>query len=156
MESLSFKIAQSIAASLANAIREHGQASLVVSGGSSPLEIFAHLSLATISWDHVTIILGDDRLVDSKHKDSNELLIMRHLLINHAKASQYLSLTDSSLDAPQLKSPFDVVLLGMGLDGHFAGGWQSNSDLAERRRMNFHIIKVIERMRPDVNNMSRK
>ena len=43
-----------------------------------------------------------------------------------------------------------------GLDGHFAGGWQSNSDLAERRRMNFHIIKVIERMRPDVNNMSRK
>lgn len=42
------------------------------------------------------------------------------------------------------------------LDGHFAGGWQSNSDLAERRRMNFHIIKVIERMRPDVNNMSRK
>ena len=120
MESLSFKIAQSIAASLANAIREHGQASLVVSGGSSPLEIFAHLSLATISWDHVTIILGDDRLVHSKHKDSNELLIMRHLLINHAKASQYLSLTDSSLDAPQLKSPFDVVLLGMGLDGHFA------------------------------------
>lgn len=42
------------------------------------------------------------------------------------------------------------------LDGHFAGGWQSNSDLPDRRRVNFHIIKVIERMRPDANRMSRK
>ncbi|KAL3806032.1 hypothetical protein ACHAXA_006869 [Cyclostephanos tholiformis] len=40
------------------------------------------------------------------------------------------------------------------LDGHFAGGWQSNADLPDRRRINFHIIKVIERMRPDANRMS--
>jgi len=120
VESLNFRIAQSIASSLANGIREKGQASLVVSGGTSPLEIFEHLSLATIPWSNVTIILGDDRLVDINHKDSNELLIMQHLLINHAKTAQYLSLTESLLDVPQLKLPFDVVLLGMGLDGHFA------------------------------------
>ena len=42
------------------------------------------------------------------------------------------------------------------LDGHFAGGWQSNADLPDRRRINFHIIKVIERMRPDANRMSQK
>ena len=42
------------------------------------------------------------------------------------------------------------------LDGHFAGGWQSNADLPDRRRMNFHIIKVIERMRPDANRLSQK
>eukprot|EP01082_Thalassiosira_pseudonana_P006313 g5905.t1 g5905 contig20:403092-405730(+) len=40
------------------------------------------------------------------------------------------------------------------LDGHFAGGWQSNADLADRRRIIFSIIKVIERMRPDANRMS--
>jgi hypothetical protein len=42
------------------------------------------------------------------------------------------------------------------LDGHFAGGWQSNADLADRRRIIFSIIKVIERMRPDANRMSQK
>ena len=42
------------------------------------------------------------------------------------------------------------------LDGHFEGGWQSNADLPDRRRINFHIIKVIERMRPDANRMSQK
>ena len=42
------------------------------------------------------------------------------------------------------------------LDGHFAGGWQSNADLPDRRRINFHIIKVIERIRPDANRMSQK
>lgn len=40
------------------------------------------------------------------------------------------------------------------LDGHFAGGWQSNADLPDRRRIIFSIIKVIERMRPDANRMS--
>ena len=42
------------------------------------------------------------------------------------------------------------------LDGHFAGGWQSNADLPDRRRIIFSIIKVIERMRPDANRMSKK
>lgn len=42
------------------------------------------------------------------------------------------------------------------LEGHFAGGWQSNADLPDRRRIIFSIIKVIERMRPDANRMSQK
>ena len=42
------------------------------------------------------------------------------------------------------------------LDGHFAGGWQSNVDLPDRRQIIFSIIKVIERKRPDTNRMSQK
>jgi len=42
------------------------------------------------------------------------------------------------------------------LDGTFAGGWQSNADLPDRRRIIFSIVKVIERMRPDANKMSQK
>lgn len=42
------------------------------------------------------------------------------------------------------------------LEGHFEGGWQSNADLPERRRIIFSIIKVIERMRPDANQLSQK
>ena len=42
------------------------------------------------------------------------------------------------------------------LDGTFMGGWQSNADLPDRRRIIFSIVKVIERMRPDANKMSQK
>ena len=42
------------------------------------------------------------------------------------------------------------------LDGNFAGGWQSNADLPDRRRIIFHILDVIRVMRPDNSKMSNK
>ena len=42
------------------------------------------------------------------------------------------------------------------LDGRFAGGWQSNADLPERRRIIFCILDVIRQMRPDTGNLSKK
>ena len=120
MEGTNFKIAQSIAHSLAMGIDKMGHATLVVPGGSSPLDIFAHLSKISIQWTKVTIILGDDRLVDVSHEHSNEQLIMKNLFIKEAKAAHYISLADPLLEVSQLDLPFNVVLLGIGLDGHFA------------------------------------
>lgn len=120
MEGANFKIAQSIAYSLAMGIDKMGHATLVVPGGSSPLDIFAHLSKISIQWTKVTIILGDDRLVDVSHEHSNEQLIMKNFFINEAKAAHYISLADPLLEVSQLDLPFNVVLLGIGLDGHFA------------------------------------
>ena len=42
------------------------------------------------------------------------------------------------------------------LDGTFAGGWQSNADLPDRRRIIFSILEVIRQMRPDTNKISQK
>ena len=42
------------------------------------------------------------------------------------------------------------------LDGSFAGGWQSNADLPDRRRVIFSILEVIRQMRPDTNKISQK
>jgi hypothetical protein len=42
------------------------------------------------------------------------------------------------------------------LDGRFAGGWQSNADLPERRRVIFSILEVIRQMRPDTTKLSNK
>lgn len=42
------------------------------------------------------------------------------------------------------------------LDGSFAGGWQSNADLPDRRRIIFSILEVIRQMRPDTNKISQK
>ena len=120
MENIAFKIATSIASTLEESVLKKGYATLVVSGGNSPLEIFSHLNQMPISWPKVTIILGDDRMLDSGNSDSNEKLIRENLTINKAGAAKYLSLVDLLVTPSKLNFPFDVSLLGMGLDGHFA------------------------------------
>ncbi|MDB9813999.1 6-phosphogluconolactonase [Gammaproteobacteria bacterium] len=116
----SSKIAKSIAETLEESITKKGDATFVVSGGNSPLEIFHCLSNMPIRWSMIKIILGDDRLLDSSNIDSNEKLIAENLMINKARKASYISLTDPKTSPSDLTYPFDVVLLGMGLDGHFA------------------------------------
>ena len=120
MDALSSRIAFSIAETLKKSIVDRGFANLVVSGGSSPLEIFNCLSQIQIAWHQVNIILGDDRLVDTASIDSNERLVRNSLMINFAKVANYVSLVEISELPLDLNNLFDVVLLGMGLDGHFA------------------------------------
>ena len=114
------KIAASIASTLEESILKKGSAILVVSGGSSPIKIFNYLNQLQIQWSKVTIILGDDRMLDTANIDSNDRLIRENLIINNAESAKYISLSDSLLKSSQLKFPFDIALLGMGLDGHFA------------------------------------
>ena len=120
MENIAFKIATSIASTLEESVLKKGYATLVVSGGNSPLEIFSHLNQIPISWSKVTIILGDDRMLDPGNTDSNDKLIRENLIINKAGSAKYLSLIDPLVTPSKLNFPFDISLLGMGLDGHFA------------------------------------
>ena len=120
MDNIAFKIATSIARTLEESITKKGSATLVVSGGSSPIKIFHHLNELQIQWSKVTIILGDDRMLDADHIDSNDKLIKEHLIINQAEYANYISLSDPLFESTQLKFPLDITLLGMGLDGHFA------------------------------------
>ena len=65
-------ISETIANILDEEIELYDCSSFIVSGGSSPVEIFRDLSKITIKWSHVTISLVDDRVVDKSHQDSNE------------------------------------------------------------------------------------
>jgi len=120
LKNIAFKIAKSIASTLEESVLKKGYATLVVSGGNSPLEIFSHLNQMPIPWSKITIILGDDRMLDSGNSDSNDKLIRENLIINKAGSAKYLSLIDLLVTPSKLNFPFDVSLLGMGLDGHFA------------------------------------
>ena len=115
---------------LKSAINERGKATLVVSGGSTPRGLFAHLANADIEWSRVTITLADDRWVNHDHDDSNEKLLTQTLLTGTASAAQYRSLTPCypNVDA-NLKDviatlddfdTYDLVILGMGGDKHTA------------------------------------
>ncbi len=127
------ELAQALSEAIANklnaAIAERGQATLAVSGGTTPLRLFEVLSRKMIDWNLVTITLVDERFVPVESDRSNEKLVREHLLRDHAGVARFVGLYNpaataetaalaSRIDA--LRRPFDVVVLGMGNDGHTA------------------------------------
>lgn len=121
MENHTFDIlSTSIQQSLSENIELYGHASLVACGGTSPLSLYKDLSYADLDWERVSIYLGDDRVVSSNHKNSNEKIIREYLLINNASSAKFQSLLHPQISIESIKFPFDVVLLGLGNDGHFA------------------------------------
>ena len=126
MQSLSVQIASQLFA----AIELRGRACLAVPGGSTPGPLFDLLSEAQLDWANVTVMLTDERWVPTDSARSNTGLIKNRLLVNAARAAQYIALYAEDLDhvlgartlskqvAPNL--PIDVVVLGMGADMHTA------------------------------------
>ena len=110
-------IANTIIAQLEKSLAVKGEATLVVCGGSSPLGVFEALAATPLDWANITITLVDDRQVLADHNDSNQALLRKHLLVGHSAAATFLPLTN---EVAKLNRPFDVMLLGMGPDGHFA------------------------------------
>src|ERR1700676_3036170 len=78
-------LAAQIVTALEDALRAGRSASLVVSGGRSPLALCDTLSSAVLDWRRVWITLTDERWVETTSSDSNEHLLPEHLL-PHAPA----------------------------------------------------------------------
>ena len=114
------KVSQIIFDKLEQDLEKKDNASLIVSGGSSPIQIFKDLSAMETKWDKINISLVDDRVVDKNHNDSNEKLVNDLLIIDKAKDANFISICNQSDKLANLNRPFNVMLLGMGEDGHFA------------------------------------
>lgn len=125
------RAADKIADMLEESIASRGAASLVVAGGTTPQPIFDRLSTKHLDWPKVHVGLTDERWVRSTHVDSNEHLVRHALLRNQASAAQFhplyssrprpsAGLAEAERAINAMPRPFDVVLLGMGTDGHFA------------------------------------
>ena len=119
-DSILDSLTNSIVDSLISSINLNGHASFVVCGGNSPLPLYNNLSKKDLDWSKVSIFLGDDRVVPADHVDSNNYLIQHNLLQNNAASASFYSLIDLKISIEDMKRPFDVVLLGLGNDGHFA------------------------------------
>ena len=101
-------------------IDEKGHSSLVVSGGSSLLKVFSELRNFDFEWEKVFVTLVDNRLVPNKSIDNNEYLINTNFLLDNAKKANFIPLKKGAMAEIKKLLPFDLVLLGMGEDGHFA------------------------------------
>ena len=113
-------ISQVILNRLEKDLYNNTKSTFIVSGGSSPVQIFRDLSAMQTKWHHINISLVDDRVVDTNHKDSNEKLVNDLLIKEKARDANFISICNQSQDLLKLKRPFGVMLLGMGDDGHFA------------------------------------
>src|ERR1700691_2587992 len=139
-ETVSHELATQIAGTLAAAIGARGLASLVVSGGRSPVRMFEILRAQPLDWSRICIALADERWVDPQDAASNERLVRDVLLKDHAAAARFLGLKNGA-PSPDLGAvsawetfarvprPFDAVLLGMGDDGHTASLFPASPNL---------------------------
>jgi 6-phosphogluconolactonase len=130
-ETVSRALATQIAGTLAAAISARGLASLVVSGGRSPVRLFEILRAQPLDWSRVCIALADERWVSPEDAASNERLVRDVLLKDQAAAARFNGLKNGA-PTPDLGAvsawetfarvprPFDAVILGMGDDGHTA------------------------------------
>ncbi|HEY4445957.1 MAG TPA: 6-phosphogluconolactonase [Steroidobacteraceae bacterium] len=140
METLSRELAAGIAESLTAAIGARGLASLVVSGGRSPVRLFEILRTQPLDWDRVCVALADERWVAPDDAASNEHLVRDVLLKDHAASARFLGLKNGA-PTPDLGAvsawetfarvprPFDAVILGMGDDGHTASLFPGSPNL---------------------------
>jgi 6-phosphogluconolactonase len=117
-DALATSLARKVGHILSKTVSIKGYARLAVSGGTTPVLFFEHLSRVNLSWDKVTVTLVDERLVTEDNPRSNARLVRQHLLQNAAKAARFVPL-DGNPEAAKL-SPFCAVVLGMGTDGHTA------------------------------------
>lgn len=136
LQALSAAVAQCIAASAAAAISARGVFHLALAGGETPRHCYQKLRGLEIDWAHVQIYFGDERCLPRGDPQRNDTMVQQALLgfidipqgnIHRIPAELgaqqaalgYTALLESS---PRL----DLVLLGMGEDGHTASLFPDN------------------------------
>ena len=113
-----------------NAIEKRGQFKFVLAGGTTPEKVYRLLAKSEVNWSKWFIYHGDERCLPIDHADRNSMMVANAFLNTVAiPKNQIFDMptelgTEQSAAAyrPIIESamPFDLVLLGMGEDGHTA------------------------------------
>jgi 6-phosphogluconolactonase len=138
---LAHALSGEIKVDLEEAVAARGVSSLVVSGGRTPAKLFEQLRSEKLDWSKVWATLADERWVETASEASNERLVRETLLTGPAAATHFVGLKNpaptpeagadwATRALTRVPHPYDVVLLGMGDDGHTASLFPGSLALA--------------------------
>jgi 6-phosphogluconolactonase len=142
-----------LAAAIERVVQSGGRCSIALAGGSTPRPVYWTLAQdpfkRKVPWDRVWVYFGDERAVPPDHPDSNygaaREALLRHVAIPETqifrmqaeRADREVAATEY---ARMLPDRLDIVILGMGPDGHTASLFPASPGLEERVRK---VVAVI-------------
>ncbi len=150
-EATAHALAERFAAAARAALADHGRFAVALSGGSTPKRAYDLLGdayLEEVPWQHVDVFWGDERCVAANDPRSNQRLAREtfldvvglpeanlHPIVCDGDPDEAAAAYEADLrayfgDAPR----FDLVLLGLGDNGHTASLWPGSTVLDERER----------------------
>lgn len=151
--------ADQIAQILTDSLHQRERASFVLTGGETPAETYQSLAERhgeSLDWSRIDIFWGDDRFVPHDDDESNFLLAKENLLERLPTSDCHVFPFPTHLDDPQeaarvyednlraffagAEPKFDLVLFGLGGDGHVASLFPGADSLKERDRWVLHTV----------------
>ena len=141
-------VARVIAERIAHCIKERGNCRFALAGGATPRPIYERLAQAdlagTIDWARVQVFWGDERCVGPDDEMSNYRMaytaLLAHVPVTEANVHRIEGERGPAEAARRYAEtlgdqPLDLVLLGMGGDGHTASLFPDAPDLATAERV---------------------
>jgi len=140
-DSLAAMVARQVIVTCEQAIAERGVFHWVLAGGNTPKKCYELLRDAGIDWDRVHVWFGDERCLSIGDVERNDVMADAALLLHVSVPSAQIHRIQAELgpkdaaeayaallaDAPSM----DLILLGMGEDGHTASLFPGNPALAD-------------------------
>jgi 6-phosphogluconolactonase len=132
------------------AIAARGSFRLALSGGNTPKPVFEAFAKREIDWTKVLITFGDERCVPPDDEQSNYLMARRTLLDAISIPAENVLRMKGEIDPAEAAREYeaelraradggvfrhDLILLGMGPDGHTASLFPGTPALTERERL---------------------
>lgn len=158
---LAWGVAEQFVGQAADAIASRGVFNVALSGGSTPLPLYALLALpewaARVDWPCVQVFWGDERCVPPDHRDSNYRMANNALLGAVPLPAANIHRMRGEIDPAQAAEEyertianvrFDLILLGMGGDGHTASLFPGTAVIHEqKRRVAAHYVDKLSMWR---------
>ncbi|ADO74796.1 6-phosphogluconolactonase [Stigmatella aurantiaca] len=148
-EALAGQAADWLAEALRQSLAGGGRCSLALSGGRTTGPIYRTLAQQKLPWERVDFFFADERCVPPEHPESNFLLVEENLLRPLRIPSEQVHRMEGEREdrdaaardyAAVLPPVLDVVLLGMGEDGHTASLFPGHTALEERERRVLAVV----------------